>query len=132
MAALTQDQLARYIAQRLEAGARPGALADKIARYLTAARRSSELGAIMRKVIKLRSQESGITEVTITSATPISDRQKKSIQSILGVQKMVTNEVVDPAVIGGVRVETADSEIDLTVKSQLKQLKRLVNKGARA
>ncbi len=99
-------------------------LASEIAAYVIAERRTSELDAILREVNKLRNEQSGIVEATVTSAHPWS-ATKKEIKKILNHDNLVINEVVDPAVIGGVRVETSEKSLDLTVRNRLNKLKTM-------
>lgn len=122
MSKITTDDLARYIFEQNQAGKD---VSKKVAQYLVAARRSRDLAAVMRKVAKLREQELGITEATVTSVRPISAATKTHIKSLLGGKKVILNEVIDPSVVGGMRVEGAERGIDLTVENQLKQLKQL-------
>jgi F-type H+-transporting ATPase subunit delta len=124
MAKVTTSELARYIADELKAGKDQARLTKHIAAYLVSERRSKELGAIMRKVTAIREQEQGILEATVTTAHPLSVSTKAHIKSLLG-KKVVLNDVLDPSVVGGVRIETAERGIDVTVEHQLKQLKRL-------
>jgi F-type H+-transporting ATPase subunit delta len=126
MAKISQNELAQYIVGQLEAGKNATTLARRVAEFLVSQRRSRELGAVMRKVVKLREQK-GMLEATITSATPLSVSTKSHIKTLLGKPgKVVINDNIDPSVVGGVRIETAERGIDLTVENQLKQLKRLV------
>ena len=100
-------------------------LANAVAAYVVDERRTSELDAILREVSKLRSEQTGIVEATITSAFPVSDKLKKQIKSLLEQDKLVINEVIDKDVIGGVRVETSEKSLDLTVRNRLNKLKTL-------
>lgn len=98
------------------------ALAEAIAAYLTEQRRTSELDAILREVSRLRERQEGVTEATVTSAHPLTDKVERQLKEILG-EKIIINSVVDKNVIGGVRVETNDISLDLTVRNRLDQLK---------
>jgi len=98
-------------------------LTESIAAYLVANRRTGELDAIMREVSRLREARDGVTEVTATSAHPMNDQLRRSIKSILDSKKLIINEVVDAEVLGGVRLETSEELLDLTVRNRLNQLK---------
>lgn len=97
-------------------------LAKEVAAYVVAERRSSDLGAIMREVARLRNQR-GMTEATITTATPATNAVKQEVKRLIGDKKAVINEVVDKNVIGGVRIEANDYYLDLTVRNRLNKLK---------
>lgn len=94
-----------------------------IAAYLVDNRRTGELDAIMREVARLREQQDNVTEVTATSAYKLNDGARKAIKSLLGNKKLIINEVVDADMLGGVRLETSELQLDLTVRNRLNQLK---------
>lgn len=98
-------------------------LVDDVAAYLVANRRTGELDAIMREVARLREQRDGVTEVTATSAHKLNDAARKTIRQLLGTNTLLINEVVDAEVLGGVRLETSEVMLDLTVRNRLNQLK---------
>ncbi len=100
-------------------------LANEIAAYVIAERRTNELDAILREVNKLRGEQTGVVEATVTSAYPLNTKAKKDIKEILNQDKLVINEVIDPSVIGGVRVETSERSLDLTVRNRLNKLKTM-------
>ena len=100
-------------------------LANAVAAYVVDERRTSELDAILREVNKLRNELTGIVEATVTSAYPVSDKTKKQIKALLEQDKLVINEIIDKDVIGGVRVETSERSLDLTVRNRLNKLKTL-------
>ena len=98
-------------------------LRDTLAAYLVQNRRSGELDAIMREVSRLREVNDGVTEVTATSAHKLNQANKKVITALLNSNKIIINEVVDAEVLGGVRLETSELQLDLTVRNRLNQLK---------
>ena len=100
-------------------------LSRAVAAYVIEQRRTSDLDAILREVSRIREDQTGIVEATVTSAFPISDKVKKEIKGLLGEDKLVVNEVIDKTVIGGVRVETSAVHLDLTVRNRLHKLKTL-------
>lgn len=97
-------------------------LAKDIASYIVAERRSNDLGAIMREVDRLRQQKSYITEVTLTTAVEPTDLVIAEARRLLN-RKVVINKVIDRNVIGGVRIESSDYYLDLTVRNRLNKLK---------
>ena len=99
-------------------------LSKSLASYLQQENRTGELDAIMREVKFLRQKQDGIIEADVTSAFPISTTTKKNIVDIFG-SKTLINEEIDKDVIGGVRVETNEHLLDLTVRNRLNQLKSI-------
>lgn len=98
-------------------------LTGAVAAFLIENRRTGELDAIMREVARLREQRDNLTEVTATSAFKLNDGARKAIATLLGKKKLIINEVVDREVLGGVRLETSELMLDLTVRNRLNQLK---------
>lgn len=98
-------------------------LTNVVAAYLVHNRRSGDLDAVMRDVTYLREQRDNVTEVTATSAFKLDETARKNIKKVLGKDKLIINEVVDPEVLGGVRLETSELQLDLTVRNRLNQLK---------
>lgn len=101
-------------------------LTAALAKYLVQERRTHELDAIMREVQKQRLQK-GIEEIIITSAHPINDKTRRSISKLMGGKKTIINQTIDKSVIGGVRLESSERMLDLTVRNRLDRLK---TKGA--
>jgi F0F1-type ATP synthase delta subunit len=102
-------------------------LTETVAAFLVENRRSGELDAIMREVSRQREQRDQVTEVTATSAFTLNDGARKAIKSLLGNNKLIINEVVDAEMLGGVRLETSELQLDLTVRNRLSQLKAAAN-----
>lgn len=101
-------------------------LSQILAAYLVENRRTSELDAIMREVSRQREAQNGVTEVTATSAFKLNEATKKSIAGLMNSKQTIINEVVDASVLGGVRLETSELQLDLTVRNRLNQLKAAV------
>jgi F-type H+-transporting ATPase subunit delta len=122
MSVLTRHEVAEAILT-LSAKKSGQRLAEDVAAYLVANRRTSELDAIMREVARLRTQRDGVAEVTATSAYALNDAARTSIKKLLHADKLTINEVIDTEVLGGVRLETSEELLDLTVRNRLNQLK---------
>lgn len=77
-----------------------------------------ELGRVRDVVRRLT------TTVVAETAFPLKPAQRKSIQDATGA---ILEEIVDPALIGGLRLRINDRIIDGTVAGQLEQLKRTLS-----
>lgn len=77
---------------------------------------------------KLQRLESQLTQVTVTTAVPLTDAQRKTIATAL--EKKVGSpeftQVVDPSVLGGVKIVVGSTEYDGTVEGKLVRLKQLL------
>ena len=61
----------------------------------------------------------------ITSARPLTAEDKMSISALLGAKELHTRESIDPAVLGGVRVEVSGKRLDATLKHKIDLLKEI-------
>ncbi len=122
MSAPSRQQLAEAIL-KLSSKVSEKKLTETIAAYLVESRRTGELDAVMREVARLREKQDNVTEVTATSAFKLNDGARKAIKSLMGRKQLIINEVVDPELLGGVRLETSEELLDLTVRNRLNQLK---------
>jgi F0F1-type ATP synthase delta subunit len=123
LGAVSKSQLAEVIVQWSSAF-RNKNLAHEIAAYLIHERRTGELESIMREVQRIRETQ-GVVEANVTTAFPASPKIKQHIKMLLGTDNVVLNEIVDKNVIGGVRVETSDTYLDLTVRNRLERFKNM-------
>lgn len=67
--------------------------------------------------------------VTVTSAVPLKDEQFQKIKAVYSKKvgrKVFVNSVVDPKVLGGMRIQMGSEVTDNTVAAQLQNLKRAV------
>jgi F0F1-type ATP synthase delta subunit len=107
----------------------------EIAAYLLSERRTGQLDSIMRDV-QGDWARAGLVEVIASSAHPLSAAVRRDITGrIRGLypkaRKIVVTEVHDPDVIGGVRLNLADQQLDLTVQAKLNKFKQLTtNSGS--
>lgn len=127
MARVSQKDIARAI-RNLSGSMSSAKLSKVLASYLGRERRTGELDAILREVSRQREVEDGILEIDLTSAFPISDGNKRELTKSVDAKKVVVNETIDKNVIGGVRMETSKSVLDLTVRNRLNRLKQGVVK----
>lgn len=108
---------------KLSATHTPKRLSRAVASFIVQERRTKELEQIMREVTRLRELHEGVVEINLTSAFPLNEVAKQKIKKILNVDKAVFNEKINKDSIGGVRVETNDTLLDLTVRGRLNRLK---------
>ena len=79
------------------------------------------------------SRHMGESMVTVTTATPLSKEQVKKLVAIYSAKTghpVHINSVVDPTVLGGMRIQVGDEVTDNTVVAQLQHLQRTVKATA--
>jgi F-type H+-transporting ATPase subunit delta len=69
---------------------------------------------------------SGVSQATIESAFPIDDAQLATVKAAMERRfgrKLETTVVLEPALIGGVRVVVGDEVLDTSIRARLEQMK---------
>jgi len=97
-----------------------------IVRHLVQQPRGRRIGELLRHAASVVADQSDTTIATITSAETLTraqlDRLKKSLSTRYG-RELTVNLVVDPAVVGGVRVQIGDEIIDGSIATRLADLR---------
>lgn len=104
-------------------------LAREVAAYLLDTHHTYELESLLRDVMEYRAQH-GIVEATAVSAHDLSNEVVKDVEAILRKEYPNAKYVhvasrIDPSVVGGVRIEMANEQLDLTVREKIDTFKRL-------
>lgn len=123
--------LAQTIAERTLEVRDGKTLAREVAAYLLLERRTDELESILRDVMQYRAVHQGVLEAELVSAHDVSqhvlDEVKKLLASAYPKAKTVhITPRLDPSVIGGLRVDMPNEQLDMTVAAKLATLKRFV------
>ncbi len=126
---IDRRQLAEAIAERTMHIKNIAQLKREVAAYLLAEHRTHDIDSLIRDIVAYRA-EHGLIEATAISAYPLTAQVRKEVMQELKVEyphakSIVINEKIDPGVIGGVRIEAVNEQLDLTVRSKLNTLKRL-------
>jgi F0F1-type ATP synthase delta subunit len=113
----------------LKSGANAEQLSREVAAYLLDENRTGELNSLMRDVAAVRASE-GIVEVTAVSAHELSDKVRQDVERLVREQfksakEVIINQRIDEALIGGVRLELIDRQLDLTIRNKLNRFKGL-------
>ena len=90
-------------------------------------KRESILYEIASSFFELYNEEKGIIAASIISASPLNESLRKEIIHLLSQEtnSMITlNETVDKELIGGFIIDVEGRQIDTSIKSKLRDLKR--------
>lgn len=109
-------------------------LAGAIAGYLLEEGRTADLESLIRDIMQYR-MDHGIVEADIVSAHELPDHVMDDVKAILKREYPHAKEIdldteINPNVIGGVRIELPNEQLDMTVKAKLDTFKRLTVGGA--
>ncbi|MCU1439947.1 MAG: synthase subunit delta [Rhodoglobus sp.] len=93
---------------------------------LIARPRGRRIAELVRFAVNTVAEASGQTIATITVAAPLTDAQKTRLGQALSARYETTiriNELVDPSVLGGMRVQIGDEVIDGSIAARITDLK---------
>jgi len=107
--------------------------AKEVAAYLLAEHRVGELDSLLRDV-QADWAGKGFVEVVAKSAHTLDADTKAQIATRVkalypAADQVVVTEVHDASVIGGVQINLADKQLDLSVEAKLNQFKQLMGAG---
>lgn len=89
--------------------------------------RERRVRTLLSRALRLVADQRGRTVATVYAAQSLSDAQVARLRTVLAQRSgtdVALNIVVDPAVVGGVRIEIGDDVIDATVSSRLGDLRQ--------
>ena len=105
----------------------------RLAEHATCNLRNRRYLQTIQWLINKFSRHMGESMVTITTATPLSKEQVEKLIAIYSAKTghpVHINSVVDPTVMGGMRIQVGDEVTDNTVVAQLQHLQRTVKATA--
>ncbi|MCA9325626.1 F0F1 ATP synthase subunit delta [Candidatus Saccharibacteria bacterium] len=122
-------KLAQILSERLNEGKGSSRFATEIAAYLLAEGRTKELDSLLRDM-QQDLADNGRLEVTAVTAFPMSAKALSDAKSTLkkafpGAKQVIISERIDPDVIGGVKLELANQQLDVSVRSRLNKFIQL-------
>jgi len=129
--ALTQDQK-KSIMKELIGKTACSELVGNFLLLLVDKNRVAFLGQIVQTYEKLADEFSGVIRPVITTAFPLDDSQVVAIRSALEKKSgktVIPQMVVDRSLLGGVVTQIGDIAYDNSVKTQLKRIKDILQKG---
>lgn len=129
--ALTQDQK-KSIMKELIGKTSCSELVGNFLMLLVDKNRVAFLGQIVQTYEKLADEFSGVIRPVIKTAFPLDNSQVVAIQGALEKKtgkKVVPQLVVDASLLGGVVTQIGDIAYDNSVKTQLKRIKDILQKG---
>ena len=123
---LSRRQVARSVAARLLAGDDSAAVLRQLAAYLVVNRLQKQL-AMYVSDIEYELAQAGTVVANVTSARTLTPDLRRQlidyVQAETSARRVVLEESIDPAIIGGVIVRTPTLTLDASVTTKLKRLR---------
>ncbi|WP_349904202.1 F0F1 ATP synthase subunit delta [Parafrigoribacterium humi] len=134
----SNSELELAIGSKLDAAGNKAGLVEKlltgkasaqtvaIVRHIVQAPRGRRFGASIQRAAAIVADQAGMSVATVTSAVPIAAAQLVRLEKGLAAsygRELRINQVVDPDIIGGLRVQVGDEIIDGSVASRLVELR---------
>lgn len=121
--------LAKIIAEKTMNITDSKVLAREIAAYLLAEGRTRELESILRDIMQYRSNN-GTLEAEIVSAHELSPEMLEEVNNLLRARypkakKLHIKSRLEKAVVGGLRIDMANEQLDMTIASKLAKFKQI-------
>jgi F0F1-type ATP synthase delta subunit len=120
---LSRRKLAQFVADRSDSSKLLHQSLEAVAAYLIDSRRTRESALVVRAIEdELSTRGRVITKVT--TAHSLDAQLRAQISTLVGAKDVMIKEIVDSAVIGGVRIETPGKTLDATLQTKLLALAR--------
>jgi len=127
-----RTKLARLIAEQTLRQGVSKRLSREIAAYLLSEGRVNELESVLRDV-QVDWAEAGKVEVVARSAHQLPPKLRSEIKRIFRASypkaQLEVTEIHDPSVLGGVRLNLADRQLDLSIRNKLDRFKQAALAG---
>ena len=120
---IPRRKIAEYAASRITAGDPVATVLDEVAAYLL------ETGRVREQTLIVRAIEDALARMgdvvaNVTTAHPLDAEQRAEVKKLIGAPTVHLREVVNPDVLGGVRLETPGARLDGTLQRKILALRR--------
>lgn len=104
-------------------------LAKEVAAFLLTQKRVSELESLMRDVLAYR-EAKGVIEAEVASAHELTGVVQQEVKQLMkqhypNARKVIVHNHLEPELVGGLKINVAAEQLDLSLKGKLDEFKRL-------
>lgn len=104
-------------------------LAKEVAAYLLHEHQTGSLESLVRDIMQYRT-EHGVVEAITVSSSALTDEVLKDVKTVLkqeypNAKSYIVRSKIDEDLVGGVRIDLSNEQLDLSVKAKLSKFKRL-------
>lgn len=125
---ISRQKIARYAADRMEAGDSLEDIVSALAAFLIDERRTSEVELLTHAIYE-ELERRGTVVATVVTAKALDDATREHIKAMTGAKELHTRSVVDTSIIGGIIVATPSRRHDSTIARRIAQLKSMTQQG---
>lgn len=130
MSGYSRRQLAKYAADELQAGRSARQLAQQLAAVLAGSSRGKQADLLIADIYRELEDRGLVARAVVSTAYPLNASQESKLETALkravAVDKILIDKIVDPSLLGGVKIQTANRQWDNTVRNRLKAIKEAV------
>jgi F-type H+-transporting ATPase subunit delta len=119
---LSRRKIAAYAADELLAGKPVSKVLAQVAAYLVTTRRTRESELLVRD-IEYACMERGVVATDVASAHALTPALRTQIEKLVDADKVQLRETIDPALLGGVRIDIPGKRFDGTLQRKITALK---------
>ena len=129
MAKLPRRVIAEVLAKQTLGMIDSAEFSERIAAYLLSEGRTADLEPLLRDIMQYRADH-GIVEVIAVTAHSLTDDTRKDVErqvrsSFPDAQSIIISEELQNDLVGGIRIELPNQQLDVSVRSQLSRFKQL-------
>ncbi|MGB4767853.1 MAG: F0F1 ATP synthase subunit delta [Candidatus Saccharimonas sp.] len=115
---ISRRKLAQHVVDQTERNVPLTTALKELAAYLVDTKRIREVELVIR-AIEDTYAERGIVLARVTTATELTAALRSDIEQMIGARQVTIESVIDPTVVGGVRIETPGAVLDATLQRKL-------------
>jgi len=120
---ISNRRLARGFVAHLKNGKAPKELIKMLAAEIIDTKQMSKIDLIVAEIAHEMEVQLSVTNAKVFSTRQISAALKVEIANLIkqvsGTDKVILEEEIEPSLLGGVKIETPEREIDLSVRHKL-------------
>ena len=113
----------------LEAGKPVAEIAQILAAYLVKTGRTRDAELYLRDIELMVAERFGVVTAYVTSARALSAQTRAAVEKLVKTSTHATTvemvEKTDPGLIGGLVVQTADAELDGSIRTKIRNLRSI-------
>jgi ATP synthase F1 delta subunit len=130
MAKISRRAIARVVADKLSAGKTDGkTIMREVAAYLLDNNMTGDADTLINDIAEELYLQTGRLVVEVTSAHALTDDARgnlvKYLQETTQAKSVELHEMIDESLLGGLIAKTPSAELDVSVRSKLRQLTAL-------